>query len=276
MKVLALTVFGVLVSSTTTEALDFKDVSPQSLGAAHAYTSVVDDQSALTLNPAGLSRHSKNRLVFTSGGIQGDDFDDWQFSAGFIDGKTEDPLHFGFAFNSLRTDARKMDEYRLATSFNWENLLLVGLGNTFTNFNRAALTSEKWAYSIDAGALLFLYDVVSIGASSQNIFRTYDSVDLSRKATLGVSANFRQARVSQDVERNLTLETWEFRSGIEYRARSFSIARAGFFTNEDWDEKGYTLGLTFKLWQSFDLDLAFLDHFNSDDRMYKAGFSFKL
>src|SRR5690606_38769376 len=127
---------------------------PQSLGAGGAYTSIADDQSAFFLNPAGISRHAQERKLYFSTNFH-DRIKDWQLSGGFIDGITEDPLHFGFLFNTVRTGDYKKDEYILAPSLNLRNIVLIGVTNRIVKFNSSPGTPDTWEFAADAGVLIF-------------------------------------------------------------------------------------------------------------------------
>lgn len=269
----------VLLSASTAviaDEFDLHQQSVRSLGCAGAYSAIADGSSSLWLNPAGLSRNAENRLFFAQNHFV-NDTKNWALGISLIDGKTEDPLHWGFLFDTVHTQEIEKDLFALGTSAGFFDTIFVGLTSRLVNYNRAQLTPERWAYSTDFGALAFLGDYVAIGATLQNTIRTYESPDFHPvKLNGGASFNFKRFRTALEVQRDFSKEAWLFRGGVEYQALQFTVVRGGYYRNRTGDESGLTAGLTLQFGQQFGIEGAYLDRLDSDIRYYSMGVRVRL
>lgn len=247
-----------------------------SLGVANAVTSIASHTSAFYFNPAGISRHSEYRLVSASPRFI-ESADNFGVQAAVIDGKTEDPLHWGFSYNFARSESvARFHDFVLGTSYNFNNRVLIGVGQRLTNFDRRALTPEKWTYGINAGALVFVTDHIAFGASFDNFVRSNESAITNPVIfRSGVSANFERFRIGLDAERDQSNTKTTGRMGGEWQATQLMQSRAGFFSDTAQKDIGYTLGLGFKPSEIFQLNLAFMDQLKSSVMIYVTDVVFK-
>lgn len=254
--------------------LDLSSQSIRSLGAGGAYTSIAEDFYAFGKNPAGLSRNAEQRKL----GVQNffaNRVKDWSLQAGLIDGITEDPLHWGFYFHTTHTRDLRWDQYALGTSYNYENLVLVGISHRLSKFGRSRLARDMWAYGGQAGVLAFLTDWLSIGASGENIARSKSLGSVSPvKGSFGMSFNSRPCRIGLDVERNFSEKLNKFRFGIEAKATTFLIVRAGGFVDSKKRDMAVTTGFSLSPFEQFQLDFAVLDQWSSSFYVVSSGLTF--
>lgn len=252
--------------------------SVKSFGAAGAYVSFADDSSAFTLNSAGISRNLEERSLGASYRI----FKkrrDFGFRAFVIDGKTENPLGWGFLFDWARTREDWHQDYRLGLSFNYKNILMIGSSSVFSRYSPTSVTTrDYWQYANDFGALAFIGNYIAVGVSAKNIIRTKGETSPYRLLA-GVSGNFRQARLSLEGERNLTDEIWIARAGAELKPFQTVTVRGGGYFGRYKDastERGYTLGLSLHPLNKFMMDFAYHDRIKSDERSFMVGLSFRI
>lgn len=274
---LVFTVLGPFGARAQPIYLDVNDQSPRSLGAAGSYISFSDDQSAFSQNPAGLSRHSENRKIFLSNHFV-DGWKNWALQGAVIDGKTEDPLHWGFSFNSVHTDLERKDRYSLGLSFNWKNLFLVGLTNDLFNFGNASLTTDEWSYGMNFGALAFIGDYIAIGGAVIHAVKMRnDANPLPRSYNGGLSLNVLKFRLDAEIHRDQDRKKFIYRSGLEYQPMDSTTFRAGYHQDQSGDEKIYSFGVTLNpVGNRFSLDLGYLDQLKSSFKALSVGMSLRL
>ncbi len=251
--------------------------STRSLGVGGAYVSIADDLSAFSLNPAGLSRNSENRmLAFDNRYVNR--FRNWALQGAIIDGKTEDPLHWGFHFNIVETDIVEMDQYTLGLSYSYENYILVGISQRLTNFDTSGMTRDVWIYTMNAGGLWFVTDFLSLAAAVQNAFRSVaDTTLVPVRLTGGLSFNFKYARLSTDLQKDLSNRRLILRGGVEIQPLVSEMSlRAGLFRDFDSEDSGYTLGMTTEPVKGFGIDFGFSDQLDSSLKIFSAGIQLRL
>ncbi len=253
--------------------LDLHDLGPTGIGAAAATTSIADGSSAFNLNPAGLSRHSERRFFDVhSKFFQKRPKENWSVGGSVIDGKTEDPLHWGFRFNSVHTERIKRDTYDLALSFNFKNIVLAGISNQLSDFDRALETPERWTYSMNAGLLLFATDFLSVGAAMSNLLRSTRAATIEPvKGRLGLSFNWIWFRVAADWERDFSHKTNEGRTSLELNPIDMMKFRAGYYRNFTTKAHGLGLCTSVAVFDRLSLDFSLLDAFNSSLRVFTGG-----
>jgi len=251
--------------------------TPKSLGAGGAYVSIVDDDSAFQLNPGGISRHAESRsLIFHSTFVE--KASSWALGGAVIDGLTEDPLHWGFQFNTVHTEKLKMEYYNLASSYNFRDFILIGVTNQLTKFHHSALTSNPLIFTMSAGVLIFATDTVSIGLSVLNPVRTRESGILAPVKFLGGGGfNLKHLRAGLDYERDFSNRINTIRMGVELQplTASFSL-RGGFYREITHGIFGYTTGFTATPTESLGVDFAFLDQLNSEFKAFTTGLRIRL
>lgn len=262
-------------------SFDIHSQSTRSLGVAGAYRSISDDQSAFFVNPAGISRNKENRYFFVSSDFVGSGMSggkaDFALKGGVIDGKTEDPLHWGFLFNGVHTDLERKDFYVLSSSINFEGFLMIGTSSKLINFGNARNTQDQWAYALDLGIMVFLHDMISVGFHLPNLLsnaKTQNNLD--RRYGVGLSLNMRELRVGVDLERNQTEAKMMLQSGIEYRLVPNFFVRGGYFRNLDNKEHGYSLGTSSELSKRLFIDASFLDELNSNFNLFSFSFRVRI
>jgi len=250
------------------------DQSARSMGAAGAYRSIVDDETAFSLNPAGIARNGEARSLHYSH-LFFDGVSDWALSASLIDSKTEYPLHWGFQFHTVQTDAIKRYRYSLATGFSYADLLYIGLSNHLINFDRGTVSPEKLAFALDVGVLVFIGDYLAVGGTLYNAFRSFKNQNVNPvRIAGGTSFNHRYFRLAFDIERNLSANgknTLLFQGGGEVILEGRGIWRAGYFSDRKAENSGYTLGLSVFLIDKSTLDISFVDQRKTNIYNFSAG-----
>lgn len=272
----ALLIALVPASTTALSVLDPGSLSTRGLGVAGAHTAIADDSSAFSVNPAGLSRNAEYRRVFANSRFY-KDFKHWGLNAGIIDGITEDPIHWGFRFDSTRTQELKRNQYVFASSYGFRNIILFGTNTRFHQFNRTSTITPRWIFGMDAGVLGFVADYLSIGFAAKNIVRSEPSSELAPFSfSLGAALNLQRYRIDIDVERNHSGQAFYFRGGGEFAVVPTVTLRAGYFQDRQRREYGYSVGATIKPDNRFALDVGFLDQLKSSYKVFLLGVSFTL
>ncbi|PIR23604.1 MAG: hypothetical protein COV44_01860 [Deltaproteobacteria bacterium CG11_big_fil_rev_8_21_14_0_20_45_16] len=275
--VFLLTAWSPLAGHAQPLYLDLTEQSPRSLGAAGSYITFADDQSAFTANPAGISRHSEYRKIFLGQHFV-DGWKDWALQAAVIDGKTEDPLHWGFSFNTVHTNLERKDRYSLGLSFNWRNLFLIGFTNDLFNFGNKTLTNDEWSYGMNFGTLIFLGDYVSIGAAIIHGVKMRDDANpLPRSYNAGLSLNLLKLRMGAEVDRDQDRKKFIYRGSFEYQPMESTTLRAGYHQDQSGHEKIYSFGISLQpVGDRFGLDLGYLDQLESNFETFSVGMSLRL
>lgn len=253
--------------------LNVHEQSVRSLGAAGAYASIADDESSFYLNPAGLARLVKQRKLSIQSRIL-TRAKDFGLLASVIDGKTEAPLSWGFAFNWARTEEDWHQDFILDTAYNYKNFIMVGLQSKFSNFNTALFTKDFWLYSVDGGVLAFLGDYISIGVTAKNLVRTRGD-HAPYRLLGGITFNARLLRLSAESERDFSNKRNILRTGLEIRPFQAMILRGGFFWSpkDGQNERGYSVGTTTTILKTMSLEGAFTDRLSSNFRSFFGGIS---
>ncbi len=243
---------------------------------SQAETAIAADASAFYFNPAGLSRHSEYRLLSVSQRFVSE-LDNFGIQAAVIDSKTEDPLHWGFLFNFARDKlAARFQDYAFVTSYNYQNFILLGVGQRFSNFDQRTQTPDKWTYGLNAGLLLFATDNVALGFSVDNVYRNHsDKFTNPVILRTGVSANFQELRIGLDLERNQSKGKTFGRAGVEYQASRMVQVRTGAFCDTKKDDLGYSLGLGISPAEGFQLNFGWLDQLKSSMTLWATDLTFK-
>ncbi len=259
------------------------DPTPRSLGVSGAYRAIADDASAFETNPAGISRHSEYRRLYASSRFYSLDKTDagdslnWGLNTSIIDGITEDPLHWGFSFDTTRSNPLKLQKYSLATSLNIKNIVLVGLGHRFFQFNRTIAFTPEWIFGMDLGVLAFPLDFLSVGAVVKNFVRSKND---SNKAPVefggGAALNLKRLRLAFDIEKNYSRAATFFMSGLEFSFTPISILRGGYYQDRTHSEYGYSVGMSVSPDPKFGMDLGFVDQLKSDYMVFSAGIALQL
>lgn len=259
------------------DLFDLQNQSTSSLSLSGATTATATDFSALSTNPAGISRHSESRLI----GVDNRYFKkgrNWGLGVGVIDGVTEDPLHWAFHINTVHTRELEMDQYTFGTSYNHNDILLIGVSHRLTKFHPAlSIINDGLYYSLGAGILALVSDHISLGLGGQNLFRSerYGSI-LPSRVVGGMAANFMTVRGDIDLERNLSNENWVLKSGVEYKVSDAITFKVGWNQNLTHEDKGYSLGNSISIVDRLNLDFGFLDQLNSSIITISGGFSVKI
>lgn len=259
--------------------LDELDHSTRSLGAGGAYTSIADDASAFALNPAGIARHPGPRRVFlrnhqllTKRADGSKNAKQWNLAAGHTGGATEEPLHFGFQFQTMNSDARDLERYTLGLAYSFRNFVLLGTTNNFTNFNSAATTRDRWTYDLNVGLLIFPVDFLAVGVAAKNVVRSRkDSQHLPFTYSGGAPLNLLNIRISAELERNHSADQLFFRAGGEYRLLGILHFRGGFYVEKEQDILGYTLGSSVEPIDGFEIVTSFEDQLKSSSLTLSFG-----
>lgn len=264
--------------TVTLYAAPLESLPPRALGAGGAYMAIADDSSAFSTNPAGISRTAEYRRIYVSSRFYRLDSSaqakgsQWGLQSSVIDGITEDPIHWGFNFDTTRTAPTKRQKYELATSIDFKNLILIGLTHRFSQYNRTPTNSASWVFTMDAGVLAFITDYLALAATTKNFVRSKKDKNLSPFTYgAGLSLNFKPLRISAEAEREHSLpQTW-IRSGLEYTLTPYVISRAGYFQDRTRDQYGFTLGMSVLPDHRFNLDLAYLQQLKSDYKNFSFG-----
>lgn len=264
------------VYAESPDYLGMHRMTASSLGLGGATTAVADGADAFYKNPAGLSRKSEYRYMHLGNRFI-DNFRNWGVMGGFIDGKTQEPLAWGFLFNYARSKREaRFQDYSLATSYGFSHVLMIGLGHRLSNYDRAQFTPNRWVYSLNPGVLLFVSDQIAFGASIDGAFRSYSDKYASPFVYRGgASLNFKEWRASLDVERNESLKRSYLRTGAEGHLMNSLILRGGFFSDAKQKDIGYTLGLGYEPSTFLQLSTGFMDQLKSSTQAYLADLSVK-
>lgn len=269
-----------IVAEAHAQSFDIHSETPKSLGRGGATVANADDSSLYFSNPAGLGRFVETRTLEASGLFLRKPRD-YTVKASLTDGKTEDPLVWGFSFNGVRTRDREYQDYRVATGIDlYDQSLFIGATTRFTNFNTATLTPDKSVFAGNLGLLGFIGDYVSLGISADNLLRSQKKTSVAPVLVrAGGSLNLQWARLSGEAERNFSSKVWEFKGGLEWRPTYYLTFRGGGrmqkarSTNID---AGYSLG--FSLASANDrvgLDAGFFDELKSDFVAWSVGISLR-
>jgi hypothetical protein len=257
-------------------ALDIPSQSNRSLGAAGAYTAIVDGASAFNLNPAGLSRNAQYRRLYIDSRFY-KDFRHWGLKTALIDGVTEDPVHWGFLFDTTHTRELKKEQYVVSASSGFKDIIFFGTSTRFTHFRESPAATSQWMFSIDTGLLAFVSDHISLGASLKNLLRPENSANLIPFSYAGgLGLNFKYFRLDLDAERNHSGHQLTFRAGGEWMVSPYVVLRAGYFQDRTRTEYGYSIGGSYQMDPRFGLDIGFLDQLHSSYKIFSAGLSFTL
>ena len=261
-----------LSSMKAESSVDPGTLSTRAMAVSGAYASIADDASAFMTNPAGISRHAEERKLFFGTRFY-DGFKRWGLNAAVIDGITEDPLHWGFKFDTTRTQELQREFYSFATSYSFKNVVLLGINHHFDVFRETPLNQSKWLFALDAGVLIFASDFISFGAATTRFYRSKKDSSLAPfKYSAGASLNFRKFRAGAAVERNQSERRVVLKSGVEVQPVKFLMVRAGYFSDRTGNDRGYSLGMGVDPSERFRLDIAFLDHLKSSYKVFSGGF----
>lgn len=264
------------IPTSALTSLDPGFLTSRSLGNAGAYTAIADDPTAFVLNPAGLSRNAGYRRIYFNGRFYRD-FKHWGLNASLIDGMTEDPIHWGFRFDTTRTLELKREQYIFASSYSFRNIVMVGTNTRITQFNRSTNFDPAWIFTMDAGVLGFVNDYLSLGVAVKNFVRSETSSTMAPVSfSGGLAVNLERFRFDFDAERNQSIKQIVFRGGAEVSVTPYAILRGGYFQDRQRIESGYSLGATFRPDPRFNLDVGFLDQLRSSYRIFSLGMTFTL
>ncbi len=276
--------FTILISSILVagsagaQSFDVHPETPKSLGRGGATVANADDSSLYFSNPAGLGRFAERR-AFDLSGLFLRSPRDFTVKASLTDGKTEDPLAWGFSFNGVRTRAREYQDYRVASGIDlYDHSLFVGATTRFTNFNTATLTPDEFVFSGNLGLLGFIGDYVSLGVSADNLLRSQKKTAVAPiLVRAGGSLNLKWTRLSGEAERNFSSKVWEFKGGLEWKPtynltlRTGGRAQKARSTNID---AAYSLGFSMaSANEQVGFDAAFFDELKSDFVAWSVGIS---
>jgi len=274
----------VLFSSQLLEAAFHPErSSPRSLGVGEATVSSADDTSAFVVNPAGLSRHASIRRLSGHGFIQRKP-SHYNVSGAFIDGVTEDPLHWGFRFQHQSSALSKFQDYGLGLSSQWGEHILFGTSQHLQHFKTTARHQKTWAYTWHAGLLLLINDYWAFGASIENPYRFTKKRAIDPMIVRsGMSLNLESWRFLTQYDFDASHETQGLKAGLEWRTIASLTLRGGFFHDfnrsfrrDDSLARGYSLGASLEPDRHFSLDLAFLDQLKSSERILSFGLSVRI
>ncbi len=274
--ILSATILSSLIGLWAPAGIQVHELSPEALGMAGSFVSVADDSSNFYQNPAGLGRIVGKRRVSSDVRFK-EKFKEFGVHVSLMDGKTQEPLAWGFAFNTARTDYEKFYDYAVASSFSFMRMFHFGAQTSFTNFNTAEVTDDRWIISGDLGGLALFGDHVSIGMSGKNIWRSKKKGSLAPvSASGGAGINFFRWRASIEGERDFSNKIWSGRVGGEFRVFEEFVVRAGYATNYKGEilDKAYTLGVSIRAGNMFSIAGAFMDVLNSSERAVSSGLQF--
>ncbi|MDB5038354.1 MAG: hypothetical protein JWQ35_1882 [Bacteriovoracaceae bacterium] len=236
---------------------------------------IADDQSAFNINPAGISRNSEYRRLYLNSRIY-NDFKHWGLNAALIDGITEEPIQWGFLFDTTRTLAIKKEQYVFASSYNWKNYVLIGTTAKFTQFNRSLNYTPTWLFATDAGLLFFPTDYLSFGATLKNFIRSKTRSSLAPVFYgAGIAINLQKLRADLDIERNESDKESVFRGGVEFFLTPSVLIRGGYYQDRKRVDSGVTVGASAQN-DRVGFDIGFLDAIHSDYKVFSMGISVTL
>ncbi len=253
--------------------MDYLRQSARSLGAAGAYSSIADDSSAFYLNPAGLSRNSEARLFATTGTFLENTRDNFGITAALMDGKTEDPLHWGFLFNMARTESRRFYDYVLASSYSYDGFLMVGIQNRLSSFE---LPSDKTAFSISAGALALLGENLTLSIWGANLYRTdTENPDLPLSFGGGGSFNLETIRLAFNFERLPEPNKVYAQMAGELLIGENMMLRGGYLSDIHAADRAWSAGLSLLPTEGSSLDVGYLHYLNADFFVLNSGLTIR-
>jgi hypothetical protein len=243
--------------------------SARSLGAAGAYAPIADDLSAFYLNPAGLSRNSESRIFAMGATALENTKDNFGLRAALIDGKTEDPLHWGFLFNMAQTESRRFYDYILASSYSYQGFLMIGIQNRISSFE---LPTDKTVFSVSVGALALLGENLTLSVSGSNLYRTQtDQADLPLSFGGGGSLNLETIRFAFNFERlhepNKTYGSF----AAEILLSENMMARGGYLSDIHAADRAWSAGLSLMPTEGSSLDVGYLHYLNADFFVLNTG-----
>jgi len=245
--------------------------SARSLGVAGAYTAIADDRSSFYLNPAGLSRFAEKRSLSFQGGSR-ERWKNWSLGASFVDGITEDPLQWGFSFDTTSFPALRQDRYSLATSFRLWDFFRLGVVHHLVYLGRSF---DDWFYQLDAGAIILLGDHFLVGSRMGSAMKASDKFDFSeRELRSGVSFNSLNFRLGSDFVYGFKTKGKSFQTGIEYLTHDFLTARAGYQYSQFTKKHAYSFGSSVKVEEQFSVDTGFIDFIKSSEFACLGSISF--
>ncbi len=254
-------------------AMDELRQSARSLGAAGAYSPIADDLSAFYLNPAGLSRNSESRIFAMGGTALENTKKNFGLHAALIDGKTEDPLHWGFLFNMAKTDSRRFYDYILASSYSYQGFLMLGIQNRISSFE---LPTDKTAFSISVGALALLGENLTLSISGSNLYRTHtDGVDLPLSFGGGGSFNLEMIRLAFNFERLHEQNKTYGRIAGEILLGENMMVRGGYLSDIHAADRAWSAGLSLMPTEGSSLDVGYLHYLNADFFVLNTGLTIR-
>jgi hypothetical protein len=263
------------VDANSPLVLDVHQQTSRSLGAAGAYAGFGDDASGLFSHPAGIGRFvSARHASFSSRFLS--KAKNYSLMPALIDGRTEDPLTWGFAASIVRTGDEKRENYILGTSYNFNNRVLIGFNSELGHHRQAALTQSLWIYSGDVSASLFLGDHLLVSGGARNFIRSKSRSSIAPRTVFGAgSVNLKSLRLGGELERDFSNKVWTGKSAVELQPSEWLTVRGGFFWahRKAEDERGYSAGLSLQPMPQLGIHAGYLDRLKSNFKAFSAGFS---
>lgn len=265
-------IFLLIVSSSqTVMAQNFvQEQSTHSLGMAGAVRSFTEDDGAFFLNPGGLARQNSKRWATAFGGSF-EKFSHWGVGGALIDGRTEEPLSWGFLGQSLHWGDTRKDQYSLGLAVSLFSSLYLGLVHDLHYFGASI---DDWAYSLDVGAMYLWGDHLALGISSKNLAQASDQEDLiNRELGAGISFHMKRFRISTDASYDLDQKDKRFMAGGEFLLLSQIKMRGGYTYEAKSHSHAYSVGASNTILEKLILHTAWMDFIDSKHFRAQASLS---
>lgn len=275
------------VTLAPTDAHAREDGAPAAaLGQADAVRASGVGTSALYFNPAGMS--TIRQYSFEAGySLLQDVTDGHAFGVSAVDSATNGNLAMGLGYNYITSKQGNVDRdghsarFALATGYGGQDWSFsVGVGGRYLDLARGGDTSDVEFFTVDAGLIFQLGNILRLGVAGQNLIDTKAISEAPRKVGFGAAARFSSLELSFDTE--LDIQTYEdetpatFLVGAQYFFEQGIVVRAGFAADGLRDQNRFAVGASY-VSATIGADLAYTRATDdSGDSIFSASFKYFL
>ena len=245
-----------LVAITVNSGHAREDSAPAAaLGLADSVRASASGATALYFNPAGMS--GIRQYSVEAGYSFLDSLSGHAISVAAIDSATNNAVAMGLAYSYISSAPGGMNRdghnFRggLSTGYRGESWgVFVGVGGRYLTLELGNTSLKDIEFfSIDAGLLFEVAEILRLGVVVQNLIDTKAVGEAPRSIGVGAAISFDALQLSFDVDLDLQSRpdevTTSYKVGLQYMIQNMIVARGGFMIDGLADKKRMGLGLSY-------------------------------